>query len=199
MKNQMIKLSVIAAVLSGMTFTAAAAAPSTTVALDLTAKVVTASCNLTVKDGQSVMAWPQLTPMDFPAIAAPATGAGDAKEITMSVGACQGNNVGTDGIKLTAVQGAGTNTSLLANNLWGDDDTTGVGFLISTSQDDTNFTQMKPNNPDIVIQATTAGAATGITGITDVNVKVEPAAWKTQANVAAGEVHAIVTLAAIYD
>lgn len=198
MKNQSIKLTVIAAVLSGMTFTAAAA-PATTVALDLTAVVTTASCNVTLKTGATTMAWPALTPLDFATTADSSVGVQDPKEVTLGVGACAGNNVGTNGIQLTAVQGQTVGTNLLAADLWGDDDTTGVGFLISTSHDSgTTWTPLKSSDPEIVIAPTTPGTAAAVTNIPDVGVRVDPASYQNQALIQGGNVHAVVTLAAVY-
>ncbi|AYA08394.1 hypothetical protein D3Z09_18325 [Rahnella aquatilis] len=197
MKNQMIKMSVIAALLSGISFTASAA-PATTVALDLTATVVPTSCNVTLGTGQATQAWPGLIATDFSVTATPAQGSGDERILTLKVGGCSGAAVGTNGIQLTGVQGQTVGTSLLANDLWGDDDTTGIGFLISTSQDGTTWTALNPNDPKVKIAETTGTAAAAISGIDDVSVKMDVASYKASATIGAGDVHAVVTLAAVY-
>lgn len=201
MKKQMIKLSVIAAVLSGMTFSAMAV-PVDNVALDLRADIVSSSCSVTLGSGNSVMAWPGLITANFDP-ATTNTVINKPKEVTVNFGACQGaDSLGGD-VQMTAVQGGIVGSDLVNAGLWGDSDTTGAGFQITATPtggpDKDTAKVLKPNDNSVTIAATTIGQQAGDVTIDPVNISVDVASTKLADDMSAGTVKAIVTLAAVYE
>lgn len=199
MKNQMIKLSVIAAVLSGMTFAAnAAPTAANTVELDLSATIHKGSCDVTSSGGAvSTMNWNDLMMADFSTGAK--TAIGQPKSVTLSFANCSGEDVDmVDNIKLVANQ-SGVAPGLSAADMWGDSDATGAGFMITGNVGANGATPITPKAPELTLLSVPADGTdpTGIATIPDVDLVVDVASVGATPT-ASGTVAAVVTMAAVY-
>ena len=204
MKKQMIKLSVIAAVLSGMTFTALAAATpaSTGTQLDLTAQISKGSCDVKpTSSADATMDWGTLFASDFPQSASQGLGGlvAEKKTVTLQFDNCNTDVAIGDTIKLVATQTGPSDATVAAADLWGDDSTTGVGFLLSGKQASGTDTQLSPNANEMEILAASAALVTKANAAPeDLVLSVTPANYVANSAIKSGTVKSVVMLSTVY-
>lgn len=203
MKKQMIKLSVIAAVLSGMTFTAlAATTPSTGTQLDLTAQISKGSCDVTpTNSADATMDWGTLFAADFPSAASQGAGGlvAEKKSVTLQFGNCNTDVAAGDTINLVATQTGASDATVAAADLWGDDSTTGVGFLLSGKQGSGTDIQLSPNANEMEILPVSGSLVTKASAAPeDVVLSVTPANYVANSAIKTGTVKSVVMLSTVY-
>lgn len=203
MKKQMIKLSVIAAVLSGMTFTAlAATTPTTGTQLDLTAQISKGSCDVTpANSADATMDWGTLFAADFPSAASQGAGGlvAEKKVVTLQFGNCNTDVAIGDTIHLVATQTGASDATVAAAGLWGDDSTTGVGFLLSGKQASGTDTQLSPNANEMEILPASASLVTKANAAPeDMVLSVTPANYVANSAIKTGTVKSVVMLSTVY-
>lgn len=203
MKKQLIKLSVIAAVLSGVTLTAAAATtPTTGTELDLKAQISKGSCDATpVSAADANMDWNTLFAADFPSTPSQATGGltAEAKTVTLQFANCNTDVAVGDTVKLVATQTGTTDATVAAADLWGDDATTGVGFLLSGKQASGADTTLTPNSPEMeILPASGALVNANDAAPEDLVLTVTPANYVASSAIKSGTVKSVVMLSTVY-
>ncbi|MCW2457379.1 UNVERIFIED_ORG: type 1 fimbria pilin [Rahnella aquatilis] len=203
MKNQMIKLSVIAAVLSGMTFSALAVTPTPAgTQLDLKAQISKGSCGVTpATTGSEIMDWGTLFAADFPA--GPSQTAkglvAEAKTITLKFENCNTDIAVGDTIKLVATPAGAVDATVAGADLWGDDATTGVGFLLSGKQGIGNDTPLTPDSNEMEILPTAGGVVlANAVAPEDLVLTVTPANYVANTAIQNGAVKSVVMLSTVY-